>query len=101
LINSSVGAADFNLALYGRFFNLGNENSRNTLPNTLFATRHGIETLLRRLVIGNHDYPNIEQIVGTVTGVISSINDPTRLHGISVRTSDGDKILPASLVIGS
>jgi hypothetical protein len=67
----------------------------------LFATRHGFETLLRRLVIGNQDYPNIEQIVGTVTGVIPSDNDPTRLQGVSVRTSNGDETLPASLIIGS
>jgi hypothetical protein len=71
------------------------------LPNTLHATRHGLETLLRRLVFGNNQYPNIEQIVGTVTGVISSANDPTSLQGVSVRTSNSDKTIPASLVIGS
>ena len=96
-----IGAADFKLALHGRFFNLGDESSRNALPDTLYATRHGLETLLRRLVVGNGQYHNIEQIVGTVTGVIPSVNDPTSLQGVSVRTSNGDKILPATLVIGS
>jgi hypothetical protein len=97
----SIGAADFKLALHGHFFNLGDENSRNPLPDTLYATRHGLETLLRRLVVGNGQYHNIEQVVGTVTGIIPSVNDPTSLQGVSVRTGNGDKTLPATLVIGS
>jgi hypothetical protein len=70
------------------------------LQHTLFATRHGIETLLRRLVIGTKQYPNIQQIVGTVTGVIPSESDPSTLQGVLVRTSNGEITLPASLVVG-
>ncbi|KAF8232122.1 hypothetical protein L208DRAFT_1436786 [Tricholoma matsutake] len=95
----SIGPADFKLAFYGNFLNLGDEKSRDSLSNTLFATRHGFEKLLRRLVIGNKGYPNIEQIVGTVTGIIPSQNDPTRLQGVSIRTNKGDEVLSASLVI--
>ncbi|KAF8219398.1 hypothetical protein L208DRAFT_1418297, partial [Tricholoma matsutake] len=95
----SIGPADSKLAFYGNFLNLGDEKSRDSLSNTLFATRHGFETLLRRLVIGNKEYPNIEQIVGTVTGIIPSQNDPTRLRGVSIRTNKGDEVLSASLVI--
>ncbi|KAF8221557.1 hypothetical protein L208DRAFT_1327277 [Tricholoma matsutake] len=95
----SIRPADLNLAPYGHFFDLGDEKSRNALPRTLFSTRHGLETLLRRLIIGTKQYPNIEQIVGTVTGVICSASDPTRLQGVSVRTSDGDKTLGAALII--
>jgi hypothetical protein len=80
---------------------LGDESSRSALPKTLFSTRHGFETLLRRLIIGSKQYPNIEQIVGTVTGVIPSVSDPTRLQAVSVRTNEGDQILDAALVIGS
>jgi hypothetical protein len=79
---------------------LGDKATRDSLPNTLFATRHGFESLLRRLVIGKKNYPHIDQIVGTVTGVISSTNDPKRLEGVTVRTSDGEKTLPAALVVG-
>jgi hypothetical protein len=96
-----VGPGDFKLAFYGHLPDLGDKATRDSLPNTLFATRHGLESLLRRLVIGNKQYPYIEQIVGTVTGVIPSTNDPKRLEGVSVRTSDGEKILPAALIIGS
>ena len=70
------------------------------MPNTFFSTRHGLETLLRRLVIGNKQYSNIEQMVGTVTGIVSSESDPSRLQGVTVRTNDGEITLPAALVIG-
>ena len=85
------------MAFDGRFFNLGDKRS---LENTAFSTRHGFETLLRRLTMGKKQYPNIEQMVGTVTGVIPSDNDPTKLQAVSVRTSDGDRTIDASLIIG-
>jgi hypothetical protein len=83
----SIHSGDLKLALFGHLVNLGD-------------TRHCLETLLRRLIIGSKQYPNIEQIVGTVTDVISSSSAPTRLHQVSVRTSDGDEILDTALVIG-
>jgi hypothetical protein len=75
-------------------------DKKNALPQTVHATRHGLETLLRRLLIGNKQYPNVEQVVGTVTGVITSESDPTTLKGVSVRTDDGEKTIAAALVIG-
>ena len=85
------------MAFDGHFLNLGDTRS---LENTAFCTRHGFETLLRRLIMGKKQYPNIEQMVGTVTGVIPSDNNPTTLQAVSVRTSDGDRIIDASLIIG-
>ena len=95
-----VGPADFKFAIGGHLINLGDDKSQNALPQTLFASRHGLETLLRRLVVGNKHYPNIEQMVGTVTGVISSATDPTKVQGVSVRTSSGEQVISASLVVG-
>jgi hypothetical protein len=104
------------LAPYGYFFELGDEQHRRAFPKMIFSTRHGLETLLRRLVIGDRSmrYPNIQQIVGTVTGVIVSedsgsdsgarVGDgtgmPGGLRGVSVRTEDGEKTIDAALVIG-
>jgi hypothetical protein len=51
--SSSVHPADFKNAPSGRFFDLGDEKSRSALPYTIYVTRDGLETLLRRLVIGN------------------------------------------------
>lgn len=96
----SVGPADLKIAIYGRFFNLEEEKGRSVLEHTLFATRHGIETLLRQLVIGTKQYPNIQQMVGTVTGVIPSETDSSTLQGVLVRTGNGEVTLPASLVVG-
>ncbi|KAF8236757.1 hypothetical protein L208DRAFT_1390284 [Tricholoma matsutake] len=69
------------------------------LPKTMFASRHGIETVLRKCVMGKNDYPNIEQIVGTVTGVKCSPRDPTLLEEVTVHTKKGDMTLPATLVV--
>jgi len=96
----SIRSADYKLAPHGHPLYLGDDKNRKALPKSLFATRHGLETLLRRLIIGNKQYPGIEQIVGTVTGVIPSPSDPTRLQGVSVRTNDGEKTINAALVIG-
>ena len=87
-------------AVSGRFFHLGDEKDYSALPKTFYATRHGLETLLRRLLLGNKQYPNVEQVVGTVTGVIASESDPNTLKGVSVRTDDGEKTIAAVLVIG-
>jgi hypothetical protein len=85
------------MSFEGHFTNLG--DTRN-LENTAFCTRHGFEPLLRRLVMGRKQYPNIEQIVGTVTSVIPSDINSTTLQAVSVRTNDGNRIIDASLIIG-
>jgi hypothetical protein len=65
-----------------------------------FPSRRGLETLLRRLVLGNGHYPNIKQIVGTVTGARRAPDDPTRLEEVIVRTKEGEITLSAALVVG-
>ena len=96
----SIGPADFKQIIYGHSLNLGDEEDHRTLPQTLFATRHGLETLIRRLVIGRQRYPNVERIVGTVTGVVPSPSEPRKLQGVTVHTCDGEKMLPAVLIVG-
>jgi hypothetical protein len=102
LVNSfhRIGSSDSKLAIGGRLLHFGDEKDYNALPQTLYATRHGLETLLRRLVIGKKQYPNVEQVVGTVTGVITSESNPTTLKGVSIRTDDSQKTIAATLVIG-
>ncbi|KAK0188450.1 hypothetical protein F5146DRAFT_1225237 [Armillaria mellea] len=49
-----------------------------TLPKTIYASRAGTETFIRRLVLGG-EYKNIRQIIGTVTGVSRSPHNPSSL----------------------
>jgi hypothetical protein len=77
------------------------EEYNNDLPKTIVGSRPGVESLLRQLVIGRKEYPNIEQIIGTVTGVTRSSTDPTHLQNVTVRASEGNISLPAALVVGS
>ncbi|KAK0454581.1 hypothetical protein EV421DRAFT_2029616 [Armillaria borealis] len=57
------------------------------LPKTAYAGRAGLETLIRRLVLGSN-YKNIRQITGTVTGVSRDGVDP-----------QSSNHLPATLVV--
>ncbi|KAK0501762.1 hypothetical protein EDD18DRAFT_1347834 [Armillaria luteobubalina] len=68
------------------------------LPKTLYAGRSGVETFLRRLVLGG-DYKNIRQVIGTVTGVSRNANSPQTIDQVTVRTSEGTTTIPAALVI--
>ncbi|KAF9047117.1 hypothetical protein BDZ89DRAFT_26674 [Hymenopellis radicata] len=71
-----------------------------TLPKTLFASRKALETLLRRLVFtskGHHS--DIQQIIGTITGVRADALQPDRLSEVLVRTSDGSSVIKAALVV--
>ncbi|KAF9077382.1 hypothetical protein BDP27DRAFT_1312311 [Rhodocollybia butyracea] len=69
------------------------------LPNTLYCGRAGLETLIRRLVLGRGSYPRIEQITGTVTGVIPD-NDSRSISKVTVRGTDLQlQNLDAALVI--
>jgi hypothetical protein len=70
------------------------------LPRTMFAGRQGLETLLRRLTVGLGNYPNIETIVGTVTGVKRNLENAKSLSQVNVKTKDGDIDIDATLVIG-
>ncbi len=70
------------------------------LPKTFFASRQALETLTRRLTL-TKEYPNIEQIIGTVTGYTADEKHPDRLSKVSLRTREGATIdLDATFVIG-
>jgi hypothetical protein len=70
------------------------------LPKMLYFARASFESLLRRLLFGSGQYPNLEQIVGTVTGIERTVEEPERVGGVKIRTKDGNMTLPAALVIG-
>ncbi|KAK0226312.1 hypothetical protein IW262DRAFT_757969 [Armillaria fumosa] len=70
-----------------------------SLPKTTYAGRAGLETLIRRLVLGGN-YKNIRQITGTVTGVSQDGVDPQFLESVTVRTPEGTITIPATLVVG-
>lgn len=70
------------------------------LPKMLYFARASFESLLRRLLFGSGRYPNVEQIVGTVTGIERTVEEPDRVGGVTIRTKDGNMTLPAALVIG-
>ncbi|KIL56901.1 hypothetical protein M378DRAFT_88651 [Amanita muscaria Koide BX008] len=70
------------------------------LPKHICSGRPGFETLLRRLVIGQEEYPNIQQIHGTVIGYEKDPENPTYLSQVLVRQGDQEIIaIPATLVI--
>ncbi|KAG7444010.1 uncharacterized protein BT62DRAFT_1008697 [Guyanagaster necrorhizus] len=69
-----------------------------SLPKTMYASRVGLETCLRRLVLGGR-YKNIRQIIGTVTGVCRSASDPGFLDAVTVRTLEGSSSIKAALVV--
>ncbi|KAK0459070.1 uncharacterized protein EV420DRAFT_1676791 [Desarmillaria tabescens] len=69
-----------------------------SLPKTTYAGRPGLETLIRRLVLGGN-YKNIRQIKGTVTGTSRDGVDPQFLESVTVRTPEGTMNIPATLVV--
>ncbi|KAJ6567770.1 hypothetical protein DFH09DRAFT_1314277 [Mycena vulgaris] len=70
------------------------------LPKTIYTSRAGFETLLRRLVLGRGSYPNIEFIAGTVTDVRPDPANHSRLNNVVVRTASGTQEFSAVLVAG-
>ncbi|KAJ7123948.1 hypothetical protein C8R43DRAFT_899299 [Mycena crocata] len=71
---------------------------KSKLPKTMYLSRSGFETLLRRLVIDKDAYPNIELIAGTVTDVLPDPADHSRLKTIVVRTEAGMREFSAALI---
>ncbi|KAJ7588541.1 hypothetical protein C8J56DRAFT_785461 [Mycena floridula] len=65
------------------------------LPKVFYPSRAGLETLIRRLVLGGN-FPNIRQVIGTVTGVSRTSNT---LSNVSVRTDTGKLELEAAFVV--
>ncbi|KAJ6560732.1 hypothetical protein B0H10DRAFT_2118816 [Mycena sp. CBHHK59/15] len=68
------------------------------LPKTMYLTRAGYETLLRRLVLDRGNYPNIEFMTGTVIDVRADPMDPSRLSKVLVRMESGMREFEAALV---
>ena len=71
------------------------------LPEIPHWARSAIESLLRRLVLGQQKYPNIETLVGTVTGIHPDPTDSSRIQKVSVRTADGIQNVEATMVAGT
>ncbi|KAJ7066179.1 hypothetical protein C8F01DRAFT_695638 [Mycena amicta] len=69
------------------------------LPKTMYTTRHALETFVRRLVLDQDTYPNIEFTTGTVTDVVPNETDHSWLSKVVIRTDAGNaQEVPAALV---
>lgn len=77
------------MAHYGYELNMPSEDE---IPKTMFSTRRGYETFLRRMVLDKTRYPNIEQIAGTVTAIHPGKTNGSRVNSVSVRKDDGDMV---------
>ncbi|KAK0466730.1 uncharacterized protein EV420DRAFT_1474171 [Desarmillaria tabescens] len=91
--------SDFYVHMWGNVTRSPYAEYGGSLPKTMCAGRAGIETLMRRLVLGG-EYKNIRQIIGTVTGVSRSPHNPGYLEEVTVRTSEGTQNIRAALVVG-
>ncbi|KAJ7269901.1 hypothetical protein C8J57DRAFT_1323879 [Mycena rebaudengoi] len=69
---------------------------KSKLPKTMYLSRSGFETLLRRLVISA--CPHMELTTGTVTDIIPDPADHSRLSTVVVRTASGLQEFTAALV---
>ncbi|KIY53733.1 hypothetical protein FISHEDRAFT_54977 [Fistulina hepatica ATCC 64428] len=70
-----------------------------TLPKTCWTSRQGLETLVRRLVLGSGKYPRIELRIGTVTGIVPDPKNRTRLSHVVMRGDAGMEELAADLIV--
>lgn len=78
------------------------EFNEETMPRALFLTRHGFETLLRKLVVKH--CPQVKFVNGTVEGINpSSGSDRTVLESVTIQDSRGEKSWQqdAALVVGT
>ncbi|KAM6501577.1 hypothetical protein JOM56_001554 [Amanita muscaria] len=92
---------DFKYFLSGKEIKSPLEEYKGSLPPILCAGRPGLETLLRRLVVGRKQYPNIQLIQGTVTGCEIDSENPKYLSKVVFRrASDNQTIaIPATMII--
>ncbi|KAG6864006.1 hypothetical protein C0991_001153, partial [Blastosporella zonata] len=85
---------------FGGYLPLTPREYGGVLPKTVYGSRRGVETLLRRLVLGEGLYSNIEQITGLVTGILSDPADTSRVSKVSVRSQSGSVVdMVATLVV--
>ncbi|KAF8806733.1 hypothetical protein BYT27DRAFT_7256738 [Phlegmacium glaucopus] len=90
--------ADWNQRVRGKHVPEPYKSFKGKLPETSHWSRAGVESLLRRLVLGQQKYPNIETMVGTVTAVHADPTDSSRIQKVSVRTADGVQNVEATMV---
>ncbi|KAF9047116.1 hypothetical protein BDZ89DRAFT_1058184 [Hymenopellis radicata] len=94
-----VAPANFRPNFFGHVMKVPCSHNGGDLPKMLFASRQALETLTRRLTL-TREYPNIQQIIGTVTGYTANDKHPDRLGKVSYRTREGATIdLDATFVI--
>ncbi|KAJ7176567.1 hypothetical protein C8R46DRAFT_1213157 [Mycena filopes] len=93
-----VSLANHRYTLTGVLFRVPFHAFKSALPKTMYLTRSGFETLLRRLVLNPGSYPNIEYLTGTVTGVNPDPENHSRLSKVIVRVESGVQEFEAALV---
>ncbi|PBL00011.1 hypothetical protein ARMGADRAFT_959754 [Armillaria gallica] len=95
----NVCPGDFRTSTWGMWTMTPYAEYDGCLPKTMFASRRGLETLIRRLVLGVR-YENIEQITGTgtVTGVSRNCSNPQYLDQVTIRTASGIRTVQVSMV---
>ncbi|KAH7890095.1 hypothetical protein F5I97DRAFT_1801450 [Phlebopus sp. FC_14] len=90
--------ADFQIRMRGHTslvpYHLGSKIAR-----TLYASRQGLETLIRRLLLACNSYPNVKWVPGTVTGVAVDPQADGRLQKVLIHAHDGHTDIDAALVI--
>ncbi|KAK0215868.1 hypothetical protein EDD85DRAFT_962651 [Armillaria nabsnona] len=98
LSDVSVGPSDFRSSTWGRWTKKPYNQYNGTLPDTMSAGRPGLETLMRRMVLGDR-YRNIQQVIGTVTGVSRDASNSRRLDHVMIRTAGGTQEIKAAIVV--
>ncbi|PBK68972.1 hypothetical protein ARMSODRAFT_1038406 [Armillaria solidipes] len=83
-----IGPNDQHLHMWGSEVISPYKQYCGSLPQTLYLGRTGLETLLRRLVLGG-DYKSIRQVIGTVVGISRDVSDPLSIDRVTVRTPEG------------
>ncbi|PBK60674.1 hypothetical protein ARMSODRAFT_897726 [Armillaria solidipes] len=94
-----IGPNDPHAHMWGREVITPYKQYGGSLPKTLYLGRMGLETLLRRLVLGG-DYKNIRQVIGTAVGISRDVSDPLSIDRVTVRTPEGAMTdISAALVV--
>ncbi|KIY64472.1 hypothetical protein CYLTODRAFT_380853 [Cylindrobasidium torrendii FP15055 ss-10] len=95
-----ITAWDWNTYFWGNYIKSPSRWYGGSLPKCLYAGRRGLETLARRLTLNHKLYPNIEQIIGTVTGINVNDEHPGLLKEVSYRDAEGKtRTIDAALVV--
>ncbi|KIY67786.1 hypothetical protein CYLTODRAFT_422234 [Cylindrobasidium torrendii FP15055 ss-10] len=93
----AVAPADYKTHFWGLPLIMPYHLHSGTLPNTMFASRQALETLLRRLTLGRYAR-DIRQVIGIVTGL--RMGEDGYVDGVKVRMKDGKvDCVDAKLVI--